>query len=61
MMEEPAGEAPQNDGEQSTLISALKLHLHQIICPDFCIIAFRPSLQLGSKQYEIFVFNLLTK
>ena len=31
MMEEPAGEAPQNDGEQSTLISApLKLHLHHL-------------------------------
>ena len=59
MMEEPAGEAPQNDGEQSTLISALKLH--QIICPDFCIIAFRLSLQLGSKQCKKFVFNLLTK
>ena len=50
-MEEPAGEAPQNDGEQSTLISApLKLKLHQIICPDFSIIAFRISLHLGSKQ-----------
>ena len=60
MMEEPAGEAPQNDGEQSTLISA-PLKLHQIICPDFCIIAFRLNLQLGSKQCKIFVFNLLTK
>ena len=60
MMEEPAGEAPQNDGEQSTLISA-PLNLHQIICPDFCIIAFRISLQHGSKQCKIFVFNILTK
>ena len=59
-MEEPAGEAPQNDGEQSTLISSpLKLKLHQI-CPDFCIIAFRLSLQLGSKLCKIFLLNLLT-
>ena len=60
MMEEPAGEAPQNDGEQSTLISA-PLKLHQIICPDFCIIAFRLRSQLRLKQCKIFVFNLLTK
>ena len=57
MMEEPAGEAPQNDGEQSTLISA-PLKLHQIICPDFCIIAFRLKFYILDQNNVKFLVTL---